>query len=74
MIESIYIDVRDNSGRASRYTLLIEKLAAAERAKHVHEAMARRVLKLHDARIAETRAELEKEGERLRSLVRAVKG
>jgi hypothetical protein len=69
LIESIYIDVA-NAPRSSRYTLLIEQLAAAERAKHVHEAMTRRVLKLHDRKIQETRAELEKEGERLRSLIK----
>lgn len=69
MIETIYIDVQGE--RASRYVMLIEKLAQAERAKHVHESMTRRVLRLHDKRIQETRAELEKEGERLRSMLRA---
>lgn len=70
MIESVYIDTRDDSGRASRYTLLIEKLAEAERAKRVHEEMTRRVLALHDRRIQRTRAELEAEGERLRALIK----
>lgn len=73
MIESIYADVWGDRPNTSRYTLLIEKLAAAERAKNVHEAMTRRVLKAHDRRIAETRAELEAESERLRKLVKVAK-
>lgn len=73
MIESIYIDASDTSGRASRYTLLIEQLAAAERARGVHVAMTSRVLKVHDRKIEETRRALEREGERLRALIKVGK-
>lgn len=74
MIETVYLDVAGDGHRASRYTLLIEKLAAAERAKQMHDAMASRVATLHLRRIAETRRELEAEGERLRKLIKVARG
>lgn len=70
MIESIYFDLRDDASRVSRYTLLIEKLAAVEKAHNAHVAMAERVRLLHLRRIAETRRALEVEGERLRALIK----
>jgi hypothetical protein len=73
LIESIYIDASDTAHRASRYTLLLEKLHAAEKAKNVHVSMAARVLKLHEARILEARAAFEAEGARLRNLIKVAK-
>ncbi len=73
MIESIYIDVADDSRRTSRYIVLIERLAEAEQAKNIHMAMAARVLKLHDQRLQKIRAELEAEGDRLRKLIKVAK-
>jgi hypothetical protein len=73
LIESIYIDAADTSDRASRYTLLLEKLHAAESAKNLHVSMTARVLKLHEQRIADARAAFEAEGARLRGLIKRVK-
>jgi hypothetical protein len=73
LIESIYIDTREHSTRVSTYTILLEKLAAAERAKNVHIAMHTRVLCKHDALIQEARAAFEAEGARLRGLIKAAK-
>ena len=69
MIESIYLDSADYGRHASRYTLLFEKLRAAEAAKHMHDEMAARVSALHQARIAQVRKDLEAEGERLRRAI-----
>lgn len=71
MIESIYIDVGGES--RSRYTYLIEQLAAVENARDIHVAMAARVLKIHENRIKWTRGELEAERERLHKLLKAAK-
>lgn len=70
LIESIYFDV-DTGTRASRYTNLIEKLAAAETAHAAHLAMSERVRLLHVKRIADVRHELEAEGKRLRGMIKA---
>lgn len=76
MIESIYLDVgtvRAEAGRVSRYTLLIEKLAAAEGAQRTHAEMSRRVAARHKQHVADVRKDLEAEGQRLRDLIRVTK-
>ena len=76
LIESIYLDVGTVSaeaGRVSRYTLLIEKLAAAEGAQKMHAEMSRRVAKRHAEHVAQVRRDLEAEGQRLRDLIRVTK-
>jgi hypothetical protein len=66
------MDAQGNTAReSSRYTLLLEKLASVEHAKRIHESMARRVLAMHDAKIRDTRAELEREKNRVSALVKA---
>lgn len=71
MIESIYIDVAGEP--RPRYIQLVEKLAAAEDARLIHEQMNARVLKLHDERIKRTRAELENERLRLEKIIRGAR-
>lgn len=73
LIESIYIDAADTSSHASRYTLLLEKLHAAEAAKNMHVAMAARVLRLHEQKILDARRAFETEGARLRALIKVAK-
>lgn len=73
LIESIYLDTAAHSQRASRYTRLIEQLAAAEAAKQMHDAMAIRVATLHLRRIEEVRQALEAEGARLRALIKVAR-
>jgi len=74
LIETIYLDVTGDSGRLSRYTLLVEKLHAAERAHIAHEEMSARVSLLHLKRIRDAQRELEAEGERLRKLIKTAAG
>jgi hypothetical protein len=76
LIESIYLDIETavtNGARVSRYTLLIESLASAEKAQKLHANMARRVAALHVERITRLRRDLELEGQRLRDLIRISK-
>jgi NADH/NAD ratio-sensing transcriptional regulator Rex len=76
LIESIYLDVDTASAdasRVSRYTLLIEKLAAAESAQKMHAEMSRRIAKRHAQHVAQVRKDLEAEGQRLRDLIRVTK-
>jgi hypothetical protein len=76
LIESIYLDVETdaaNGARVSRYTLLIEKLAAAEGAQKMHAEMSRRVAARHRMLVAQVRSDLEAEGQRLRDLIRITK-
>lgn len=74
MIESIYIDVAgDNARQSSRYTLLFEKLEAAERAQIMHAQMSKRIAKRHAEHVAQVRKELEAEGERLRRAIQVTK-
>jgi hypothetical protein len=73
LIESIYIDVAGDR-RTSRYTILIEKLYAAEQAKKLHDQMMARVSHRHAQAIAQARKELEAEGERLRKIIQVAKG
>lgn len=76
MIESIYLDIETDAtdaARVSRYTLLIEKLAAAEGAQKMHAEMSRRVAARHVRHVAEVRKDLEAEGQRLRDLIRVTK-
>jgi hypothetical protein len=73
LIESIYLDVDTdaaNGARVSRYTLLIEKLVAAEGAQKMHAEMSRRVARRHGIHVAQVRKALEAEGQRLRDLIR----
>lgn len=65
LIETIYLDVAGPRS-ASRYTLLLEKLHAAQQAQEMHAAMAKRVALLHKKLVDTARRELETEAERLR--------
>lgn len=74
LIETIYIDVvGDGARRASRYTLLFEKLEAAEAAQTMHAQLAKRIAKRHAEHVAQVRKELEEEGERLRRAIQVTK-
>lgn len=66
MFETIYLDYTGDPPAASEYTILVYKLRQAQRAQKIHEEMNARMLRRHATRVAEARARLEAEVERLR--------
>ena len=67
MFESIYLDFTDRDTlRVSHYTLLRERLLAAEAAKRTHDAMMERTGAIHAGTVKKAREALEAEVERLR--------
>ena len=74
MFESVYIDFTDPDAiRVSQYTLLLDRLRAAETAKRTHDAMVERTGELHARRVKKAREALEAEVERLRRVVEVSK-
>jgi hypothetical protein len=74
LFESVYLDFTDAEAlRVSQYTVLADRLRAAELAQKTHLAMVERTGAIHAQRVKKARQALEAEVERLRRAAEVTK-